>query len=279
VSIEPPAEPLEEAPANPPAEPPRETNPEWRDLLLGVHPDVTRMRRVFRHIPTDPRCKLCLSPYAGLGGAIVQRFGFGRYPRNPQLCNNCFKSAEKHPGGAELEVTALFADIRGSTGMAETMPAAAYSAAVDAYVRTASHAIREPGGIVDKLLGDGVMALFIPGFVGGDHAGKAVAAGRAILREVTLPVGIGIHTGPAWVGFVGGVDDVMDFTALGDAVNIASRLGSEAGAGELLISAATAEAAEIETASLAGRRLELRGRAEPLDAYAEKIGDPSHAPS
>jgi adenylate cyclase len=263
--------------SGPPREPQRETNSQWRDMLLGVSPEVTRMRRIFRHIPTDPRCKLCLSPYAGLGGFLVQKFGFGRYPRNPQLCNNCFKSAEKNPGGAELEISALFADIRGSTGMAESMSTAAYSAAVDDYVRTASHAIREPGGLVDKLLGDGVMALFIPGFVGGDHAGNAVEAARSILREVTVPVGIGVHTGPAWVGFVGGVDDVMDFTALGDAVNTASRLGSEAMAGELLLSAATVAAAKLETTGLAPRRLELRGRAEPLDAWAESV--PPSAPS
>jgi adenylate cyclase len=259
-----------------PQEPLRPSNPEWRDMLLGVHPDVTRMRRLFRHIPTDPRCKLCLSPYAGVGGFIVQKFGFGRYPRNPQLCNNCFKSAEKNPGGAELEISALFADIRGSTAMAESMSPADYSAAVGEYIRSTSHAIRQPGGLVDKLLGDGVMALFVPGFVGGDHAGKAVEAARTILREVTLPVGVGVHTGPAWVGFVGGVDEVLDFTALGDAVNAASRLGSAAGPHELLISAATARAAGVDTGSLESRRLELRGRTEPLDAFAERVtADPS----
>lgn len=255
----------------PPREPLPETNEDWRDLLLGVHPDLVRMRSFFRHIPTDPRCKLCLSPYAGVGGAIVQRLGFGRYPRNPQLCNNCFKQAEKHPGGAELEISALFADVRGSTAMAEAMSAAVYSAAVGQYVRAASHAIREPGGIVEKLLGDGIMALFVPGFVGGDHAAKAVEAARTILRSVQLPVGVGVHTGTAWVGFVGGVNEVMDFTALGDAVNVASRLGSEAGAGELLISGATADAARLATDALEPRRLQLRGRSEPLDAWAQSF--------
>jgi adenylate cyclase len=254
-------------------EPARESNPEWRDMLLGVSQDVVRMRRFFRHIPTDPRCKLCQSPYAGLGGFIVQRFGFGRYPRNPQLCNNCFRGAQKNPGGAELEISAMFADIRGSTAMAESMSAVAYSAAVDEYVRTASHAIRQPGGIVDKLLGDGVMALFVPGFVGGDHAGTAVGAARAILRDVTLPVGVGVHTGLAWVGFVGGVDEVMDFTALGDAVNVASRLGSDAGAGEILMSEATATAASLDTSRFEHRRLELRGRTEPLGTWVDRVGE------
>ena len=173
-----------------------------------------------------------------------------------QLRQEC----REEPGGAEIEITALFADIRGSTAMAEHMSAAAYSATVDEYVRTATHAIREPGGLVDKLLGDGVLGLFVPGFVGGDHAGEAVDAARTMLRSVTLPVGVGIHTGVAWVGFVGGVDDVRDFTALGDAVNSASRLSSEAAAGELLMSAATTTAASVETVGLEPRRLELRGR-------------------
>jgi adenylate cyclase len=245
-------------------------NPEWRDTLLGIHPQLTRLRRWFRHLPSDPRCKMCLSPQGGIGGPIVNMFGYGRYPANPQLCNSCFKSAREHPGGATIDITAMFADIRGSTALAETMAPAEYSAAITEYVRTASHAIREPGGIVDKLLGDGIMALFIPGFVGEGYVARAVDAGREILRQVTVPVGIGIHTGPAWVGFVGGVDDVMDFTALGDAVNVASRLGSEAAAGELLLSAATVTAAGIGTDGLEARRLDLRGRIEPLDAWAER---------
>jgi adenylate cyclase len=73
------------------------------------------------------------------------------------------------------------------------------------------------------------------------------------------------------VGFVGGVDEVRDFTALGDAVNVASRLGSEAGARELLMSAATADAAQVPTNGLDARHLELRGRTDPLDAWAERI--------
>ncbi len=244
----------------------------WRMILMGEHPDMLRERKLFRHIPSDPRCKMCLAPWGGLGGPIMRLFGYGRYPPNPQLCNSCYRQSEKHPGGAEIEITALFADIRGSTGLAETMAPAEYSTAVNEYVRVASHVIREPNGLVDRLLGDGIMALFIPGFVGGAHASVAVDAARSILRAVNLPVGVGLHTGPAWVGFVGGVDEVRDFTALGDAVNVASRLGSEAAAGELLMSAATAAAAALDTGELERRRLELRGRSEPLDTWAERVG-------
>lgn len=248
----------------------RTTNPEWRDTLLGVHPELLRMRRIFKHLPSDPRCKMCLSPQGGIGGPIVRALGYGRYPPNPQLCNSCFRAAEKHPGGAEIEISAFFADIRGSTGLAETMSPAEYSATIDAYVKIASRAIRQPGGLVDKLLGDGVMALFIPGFAGQDHAAKAIDAARAILAEVEVPVGIGVHTGEAWVGFVGGVNDVLDFTALGDAVNIASRLGSEAEAGEILISAAAATHAGLEEDGRERRRIELRGRSEPLEVWSER---------
>jgi adenylate cyclase len=255
----------------------RESNPNWRDTLLGIHPDLVRLRRIFRHVPSDPRCKICLAPHGGVGGPVVRLLGYGQYPRNPQLCNQCYRTSQKHPGGAEIEITALFADIRGSTGLAENTSAAAYSAAVDDYVRMASHAIREPGGFVDKLLGDGIMALFIPGFVGGDHATKAIGAARTILRQAKLPVGIGLHTGEAWVGFVGGVDDVLDFTALGDAVNVAARIASEAGGGELIMSATAARAAEIDTGPLAPRRLDLRGRREPLDAWVERVAVPQVA--
>jgi adenylate cyclase len=247
-------------------------NPEWREVLTGRHPDVQRLRRFFGHLPSDPRCKLCFAPQGGFG-PIVRLFGYGKYPANPQLCNACFRSAEKHPGGATIEITALFADVRGSTALAESMTPSAYSAAVAEYVRIASRSIRAPGGLIDKLLGDGVMALFLPGFVGEDYVARAVEAGRQILREVQLPVGIGVHTGDAWVGFVGGVDGVLDFTALGDAVNVASRLGTEAGGGELLLSASTAAAAGVDTAGLDLRRLELRGRSEPIDAFAERVTD------
>jgi hypothetical protein len=140
----------------------RFSNPEWRDTLLGRSPELMRYRRIFRHIPSEPRCKMCLSPQGGIGAPIMNVLGYGRYPPNPQLCNSCFRQAQKHPGGAEVEVTALFADIRGSTGLAERMSAVDYSASVDNYVRTVSRAVREPGGLVDKLLGDGVMALFSP---------------------------------------------------------------------------------------------------------------------
>jgi len=244
---------------------------EWALMLNGKGSFLARTHRFFGSLPSDPRCKLCHAPYGGIAGPVMTLLGFGKYPGNPQLCNACFRSSAKYPGGAEIELTVLFADVRGSTALAETMPAAEYSRLLNAYYRVATDAIREPGGLIDKLLGDGVMALFINGFTSGDHAAKAVAAARRILREVELPVGAGVHTGNAWVGFVGGGEDVVDFTALGDAVNTASRLGSEAETGELLLSDATVQAAGLPTDGLIQRRVELRGRAEPLDTWSERV--------
>ncbi len=251
----------------------RESSLDWEMILSGQHPDLVRQRRIFRHLPSDPRCKMCLAPQGGLGGPVMRALGFGRYPPNPQLCNSCFRQSEKHPGGAGArDHRPLRRHPRLDRTGGEDVGAREYSAAVNEYIRAASHAIREPNGIVDKLLGDGIMALFIPGFVGErGHAEVGIEAARAILREVALPVGVGVHSGEAWVGFVGGTDQVRDFTALGDAVNVASRLGSEAAGGEILISARTASAAGLDTSSLESRRLELRGRSEPLETWSERL--------
>src|SRR4029077_3995680 len=106
--------------------------------------------------------------------------------------------------------------------------------------------------IVDKFLGDGVMALFIPVITGENHAGRAIKGGRAILTAIErdglgrqgLMVGAGVHAGEAFVGAVGSGEKI-DFTALGDTVNIAARLGGLAGPGELLVSRAAWDRAAL----------------------------------
>ena len=83
---------------------------EWRQVLLGKGGFLNFSNRVFRSLPSDPRCKLCQAPYGGIVGPIMTMLGFGKYPGNPQLCNACFRSSAKHPGGAEIELTVLFAE-------------------------------------------------------------------------------------------------------------------------------------------------------------------------
>jgi adenylate cyclase len=112
---------------------------------------------------------------------------------------------------------------------------------------------------------DEVVALYVPA-VGADHAQKAVAAAGDLLRATAdlLPVGAGVHTGVAYVGAVGSDSTVADFTALGEAVNVTSRLASLAGAGEALISEAAHAASGSDLGELDRRELSLRSRTAPL---------------
>src|SRR5262245_59517628 len=140
----------------------------------------------------------------------------------------------------------------------------------------AATAVDHYDGIVDKFVGDEVVALFIPGFAGADHAADAVAAARDLLvatghaeSEPWIPLGAGVHTGTAYVGVVG-EGDAQDFTALGDAVNATARLASRAAAGEILVSDTTARAASVVTDELEQRRLDLEGVSETVDAWVLK---------
>ena len=98
---------------------------EFRSILIGEHPDLVRFRRLFRRVPSSPRCKLCSAPFGGAGGAVLRHVGFGRFAGNPAMCTNCVTDFRKSGVmGAEIPITLLFADIRGSTGIGERLPPA-----------------------------------------------------------------------------------------------------------------------------------------------------------
>ena len=230
------------------------------------------MRRLNRSIPSDPRCKLCDNPF-GRPGSLMRFVGFGPSRLNRRICRGCIHALEKRPGGAEVELSLLFADVRGSTALAEQASAEEFSRLMARFYGAAATAVDRRNGIVDKFVGDQVVALFIPGFAGADHAADAVAAARELLAntghgegEPWIPVGAGVHTGVAFVGTVG-EGDALDFTALGDSVNTAARLASSAGSGEILVSSAAAAASQLDTAGLEARTLNLRGRAESVEAW------------
>jgi adenylate cyclase len=247
---------------------------EWRAILTGQHEPLLRLRRAFRSLPSAPRCKLCYAPFKGVGGLIFGHW-FGPWERNPQLCKNCMKQLTKHGvGGAEIELTFLFADIRGSTALGERLRPADFSALLGSFYRLAAESIVDHDGVVDKFVGDEAIGLFIPAYAGRDHATKAIAAGRAILEkagqprastEGPIPVGVGVHLGIAFVGTLGSSEEISDFTALGDTVNTSARLATLAGAGELLVSVAASERAGLDASSLERRTVEVRGREASLD--------------
>ena len=246
----------------------------WRAMLTGEDPTMRRIRRIWSRVPSAPRCKICGSPSHGIGGVVARTLWHGPMRDNPLLCKACFGSLAKHPGGAELEISVVFADIRGSTALAERTSAAGFRSLVQGYYRTAAVAIDENGGIVDKFLGDGVMALFIPAIAGENHATRAIMGGRAILAAVErdglgrkgLLVGVGVHTGEAFVGAVG-ADEKLDFTALGDSVNIAARLGGSAGPGEVLVSRDAWDRAGLPE-PVSEREIEIAGRTRGLRVVA-----------
>jgi adenylate cyclase len=256
--------------------PKRTLEDQWRAMLTGELPRLARTRRIMLKIPSGPRCKLCAAPFGKPGMRLVRLAGFGRSTINRRMCNGCIRHITKMPGGTELEISLLFADVRGSTRLAQLLPAHEFSALIARFYGTAAKVIDEHDGIVDKFVGDEAMALFIPGIAGDEHASRAVQAARELLHETGhaggspwVPLGAGVHTGTAYVGTVG-EGDALDFTALGDAVNATARLAADAGPGEILISDATARAARLDTTGMETRRLTLRGREGQLDTYVSQ---------
>ena len=161
----------------------------------------------------------------------------------------------------------LFADVRGSTAMAEHMEPSAYASLLNRFYHVATEVLVRHDAIVDKLIGDEVMALFIPGICGAGYKRIAAEAAVALLdavgyrdgAAVWMPMGAAVNSGLSYVGNVGG-EGTTDFTALGDTVNAASRLASVAAAGEVLLSQEVFATVAEEFPSQESRTMQLRGR-------------------
>jgi adenylate cyclase len=179
----------------------------------------------------------------------------------------------KYPGGAEVELSMLFVDARGSTGLAEQMTAKDFSRLMGRFYKAATRVLIRTDAYIDKLVGDEVVALYLPLFTGANHAGAAVQAAQELLRATGhadrsgpwLPIGVGVHTGVAYVGVISGAEGTMtDVTALGDNMNTAARLASSAGPGEALISDASYDSAGLVLGNAGQRQLKLKGKSDPI---------------
>jgi adenylate cyclase len=250
----------------------------WREYLTRGDAMETRARRVLRFLPHGPRCKLCAAPFAGPTAPLMRALGKRPAYKNPNVCSSCFDFMEQHHGGAVIEGSYLFADIRGSTSLAEGMTAADFRALIDRFYKVASQVVLDNDGGVDKFVGDEIVAFYFPLMSGPRYAAAAVGTATALLHATGhddpagpwVPVGVGVATGPAWVGAVGD-ERHTDLTALGDNVNIAARLGAAAGAGEVLMTVETALAAGVE-AGLERRNLDLKGKSTPTEVVSLLIG-------
>jgi adenylate cyclase len=258
---------------------PTEPTPEedWYQMLTEGEPIPHRLYHLHGLLPSDPRCKMCGSPFKGWGGFIMHLMGRDQSRYNPRFCEKC--KVFEHPGGAEVPLTMLFADVRGSTQLAEQMSARDFSRLMNRFYTVASRVLIQTDAMVDRLLGDEAIGLYLPGFAGREHPRRAIEAGQDLLKLTGhqdpkgpwIPVGVGVHTGRAYVGVVGGVESTADFTALGDNVNITARLASEASPGEILISEASYAAAELNREDLERRQMELKGKSEPIGVRVMRI--------
>jgi adenylate cyclase len=261
---------------------PKTAEQEWHDLLSGKLQDEPRFNP-FRYIPSNPRCKLCLAPFRAPGALLLRRFGFEPWVKNPRICGRCFREIAKHANrcpsptdddqvaGAEVELSMLFADVRGSSKLARQMPVADFTHLMSRFYRVSKEVLFAADAIVEKFVGDEVVGLFLPFMTGPDHARAAVRAAKDLLNatghggdgEPWAPLGAAVHTGNAFVGIVSS-EGSSDFTALGDPMNITAHLASHAGPGELLVSDAAMHAAAIPLDGLEHRHLSLKGH--PADA-------------
>ncbi|MDH3519310.1 MAG: HAMP domain-containing protein [Myxococcales bacterium] len=220
----------------------------------------------------------------------IQR-AFGRYV-DDYVLNQLLETSEGvKQAGIEREVTILFADIRQFTRLSEGMEAQDVVALLNEVFQLISDVILARGGTIDKFIGDSVMAYFGAPVPHTDHALRAVTAAVEIARSierrnkhvraferggsnrVPVAIGIGIHAGVVVVGNIGS-DRRTDFTAIGDAVNVAHRLEKLAEPGQILVS----EAVQRRVRGAARLRFEgerhLSGREEPVHVYAVEIDTP-----
>ena len=256
-----------------------------RSFLTGEEARLRRFRGAVRHVPSSDHCKLCAAPFEGPSGFVFRHLGFPRFAGNPAICSSCIRSLQKMGvAGAEIPVSLLFADIRGSTGLGERLSPSDFRAVLAAFYQAALPAVLLNDGLVDKFVGDEVIGLFFAGVTGPDHAVAAIRSANDLLDRVgrsdasslgAIPVGAAVHTGLAFVGSSGTDGQVNDFTALGDVVNTTARLAGEAGAGELVATNDALQAARIDGASSERRAIDVRGRAEPIDVVTLRTTEPA----
>jgi len=227
-----------------------------------------RVHRMLRLLPHSPRCKFCHAPFQGIGGVFVRAvYGKKQSSLNPRFCSVCEDFAGKFPGGAEVEMSMLFADVRGSTALSEKMSPMDFSRLINRFYVDSTNAIIEEDGLVEKLAGDSVAAFWGAGFAGPNYIQRTLRAAQNMLKMMAqqqIPVGIGVHAGVAYFGSMGTADGLVDIAAIGDEVNLAARLASKAAANEIIVSEQALRKAGMDGNHLESRSLELKGISQPI---------------
>jgi adenylate cyclase len=229
--------------------------------------------------PSELHCHECGKPMTGFWGNIFRVMGSAPSSFSPKLCISCEKSARQYELGAEVELTMIFADVRDSTPLAESLGPTGFKEIIGRFYKETSKVLVERNAMVNRLMGDQVIALFVPRFVGRNHAKAALDAAIELLqvtghgsgKEPWIPVGAGVHTGTAYVGAVGAADGVTEIAVLGIAPTLCARLSSKAAAGEILISEDAVKSGNLKGDGLENRLLELKGVSEPVSVHVMKV--------
>lgn len=241
----------------------------WHDWFTEDAFSVEKqLFRAFRFLPHDPRCKICHSPFEGMGGLMMRTLlGRKQSTLNPNFCNVCEDFAKKTPGGSEVEMSMLFADVRGSTALSEQMTVTQFRELINRFFVESTKVIAREDGLLEKLAGDAVAAFWGAGFAGRHYVAKTIGAAQNIqkaMEQQKIPVGIGVHAGVAYFGAMGSAEGLVNISAIGDEVNTAARIASRAAAGEILISEQALQAAGMDSSKLEARSLELKGINAPV---------------
>jgi adenylate cyclase len=242
----------------------------WRLHEYGFNRAVNWL---FFALPRSPRCAVCGAPFAGPGRWVASPLGYRPSRKNPTVCSTCVELAP--PGGMTMPTGVLFADLRGFTARFDGGDPEEASKVLRRFYRCAEDVLF-PRAVIDKLIGDEVMALYLPAlkrdFSREDVPALMLEHARDLLRAVGygsgeqpfVEMGIGLDFGEAFVGNIG-QRALYDFTAVGDVVNTAARLQGQAAGGEIVVSERVASGLPEQIGTRV--ELELKGKSQPETAY------------
>lgn len=198
---------------------------------------------------------------------------------HPNLCTICETMFTKVKQRKQIQIdsTILFADLRGYTTLSENLAPETMNELLHCFYDKCSEAVWEKEGIINKFIGDAVLAIFNFPLERGDHVQRAVDAAIELqnkcrdlkdelkLKDQDLGIGIGIHTGTATIGEVGTA--YKDFTAIGPVVNLASRVQNTAASGEIVVTKAVRDGLADKYIGHGSELVELKGVNGPIEVF------------
>jgi adenylate cyclase len=251
---------------------------DWQAYLIySAQPSSRAIKRLLHTLPSSPRCGFCGAPFSGFGAKLIAPLGYRPSEKNPNICSTCVEMSP--PGGMTTEVGVLFADLRGFTTLSERAGSDAATNALRTFYATAE-AVFFPKALIDKVVGDEVMAVYLPFFIAASSgisglapreevASMMVGHARELLQRMAtsapgVGVGVGLAFGEAYFGHVGS-GAVRDFTVVGDVVNTASRLQGAAAPGEIVLGANLASVVDAPLGDV--EQLTVKGKEQPVPVH------------